>query len=258
MATNAIAVPAPSGLTFGYYANLFRKEVQYEFVKMLRTKAFSLSVIGFPVMFYLLVGTSNRHNMFARYVLPSYSCMGVVSACLFGIGMGIAMERAYGWLELKQASPMPRLAYLGAKVITCAAFGLMIVAVLVTLGITLGGVSLTALEALKLAWSDSGGAHPLHGDGTAGGVAGSTQLRPGHHQSDLSAYVVRVGVLDAGDLSAALAEGDHPSAAHVPPGADRPEHLRLLPGRQHVDPLGGAGRIYPVDDGRGVDDLHPQ
>ena len=151
MATNAIAVPAPSGLTFGYYANLFRKEVQYEFVKMLRTKAFSLSVIGFPVMFYLLVGTSNRHNMFARYVLPSYSCMGVVSACLFGIGMGIAMERAYGWLELKQASPMPRLAYLGAKVITCAAFGLMIVAVLVMLGITLGGVSLTALEALKLA-----------------------------------------------------------------------------------------------------------
>ena len=68
MATNAIAVPAPSGLTFGYYANLFRKEMQYEFVKMLRTKAFSLSVIGFPVMFYLLVGTSNRHNMFARYL----------------------------------------------------------------------------------------------------------------------------------------------------------------------------------------------
>ena len=88
MASNAIAVPAPSGLSLGYYANIFRKEVRYEFVKMLRTKAFSLSVIGFPVMFYLLVGTSNRHNMFARYVMPSYSCMGVVSACLFGIGMG--------------------------------------------------------------------------------------------------------------------------------------------------------------------------
>jgi ABC-2 type transport system permease protein len=151
MASNAIAVPAPSGLSLGYYANIFRKEVRYEFVKMLRTKAFSLSVIGFPVMFYLLVGTSNRHNMFARYVMPSYSCMGVVSACLFGIGMGIAMERAYGWLELKQASPMPRLAYLGAKVVTCAAFALIIVATLLTLGITVGGVTLTAVEALKLA-----------------------------------------------------------------------------------------------------------
>ena len=150
MATSAIAV-SPRGLGFGYYTRIFRKETQYEFVKMLRTKAFSLSVIGFPVMFYLLFGTSNRHGMFARYLMPSYSCMGVVSACLFGIGMGIAMERAQGWLELKQASPMPRAAYLGAKLVSCAAFALVIVAALVTLSVTVGGVSLTAGEAVKLA-----------------------------------------------------------------------------------------------------------
>ena len=151
MATNAIAVSAPRPLSLGYYARIFRKETHYEFVKMLRTKAFSLSVLGFPVMFYLLFGSSNRHNMFARYLMPSYSCMGVVSACLFGIGMGIAMERAQGWLEVKQASPMPRFAYLTAKMISCAAFALVIVAALLTLGITLGGVTLTAGEALKLA-----------------------------------------------------------------------------------------------------------
>jgi ABC-2 type transport system permease protein len=146
MATQSIAI-APQTLGIGYYARAFRKETQYEFVRMLRTKAFSLSVIGFPVMFYLLFGTSNRHNMYARYLMPSYSCMGVVSACLFGIGMGIALERAQGWLELKQASPMPRFVYLGAKVISCAAFAIVIVATLVVLGITLGGVTLTALEA---------------------------------------------------------------------------------------------------------------
>jgi ABC-2 type transport system permease protein len=65
--------------------------------------------------------------------------------------MGIAMERAQGWLEVKQASPMPRFAYLTAKMISCAAFALVIVAALLTLGITLGGVTLTAGEALKLA-----------------------------------------------------------------------------------------------------------
>lgn len=151
MATNAVAVSAPRPLNLGYYARIFRKETQYEFIRMLRTRAFSLSVIGFPVMFYLLFGSSNRHNMFARYLMPSYSCMGVVSACLFGIGMGIALERAQGWLELKQASSMPRVAYLAAKTISCAAFALVIVAALVTLGITLGGVTLTAVEALKLA-----------------------------------------------------------------------------------------------------------
>jgi len=151
MATNAIAVSAARPLSLGYYVHIFGKETQYEFVKMLRTKAFSLSVLGFPIMFYLLFGSSNRHNMFARYLMPSYSCMGVVSACLFGIGMGIAMERAQGWLELKQASPMPRFAYLTAKTLSCAAFALVIVAALIVLGITLGGVTLTATEALKLA-----------------------------------------------------------------------------------------------------------
>ena len=151
MATNAIALTATRPLSFGYYARIFAKETRYEFVRLLRTRAFSLSVIGFPVMFYLLFGSSNRHNMFARYLMPSYSCMGVVSACLFGIGMGIALERAQGWLELKQASPMPHFAYLAAKTISCAAIALVIVAALVTLGITLGGVTLTAGEAFRLA-----------------------------------------------------------------------------------------------------------
>lgn len=149
MATNAIAV-SPRPLEFSYYARIFGKETKYEFVRMLRTRAFSLSVIGFPVMFYLLFGSSSRHGMFARYLMPSYSCMGVVSACLFGIGMSIALERAQGWLEVKQASPMPRLAYLGAKVITCAAFALLIVLSLLILGITIGGATLTAGEALRL------------------------------------------------------------------------------------------------------------
>lgn len=159
MATQAIALPATPGV--GHYARIFRKETMYEFVKMLRTRTFSLSVIGFPVMFYLLFGTSNRHNTFARYLVASYSCMGVVSACLFGIGMGIALERAQGWLDLKQASPMPRLAYLGAKILSCAGFALIIVAMLVALGITLGGAKVTPLEAVHLAWVVLAGSVPF-------------------------------------------------------------------------------------------------
>lgn len=150
MASQSIAI-APRTLGLSYYARVLRKETRYEFVRMLRTRAFSLSVIGFPVMFYLLFGTSNRHNMFARYLLPSYSCMGVVSACLFGIGVGIALERAQGWLELKQASPMPRFAYLGAKIVSCAAFSMVIVVCLMILGATLGGVTVTGGEAFRLA-----------------------------------------------------------------------------------------------------------
>ncbi len=149
MAASAIAVH-PASLGFGYYTKVFAKETRYEFVRMLRTKAFSLSVFGFPIMFYILFGSSNRHNMYAKYLLPSYSCMGIVSSCLFGIGMGIALERAQGWLDVKLASPMPRMAYLTAKIAGCAAIALSVAAALVVLSVTLGGVSLSAGQVLEL------------------------------------------------------------------------------------------------------------
>jgi ABC-2 type transport system permease protein len=150
MASQAIAME-PRTLGLGYYARVFSKETRYEFIRMLRTKAFSLSVIGMPVMFFVMFGVSNRSNGYGEYLVPAYSCMGVVSACLFGIGMSIALERAQGWLEVKQASPMPRILYLGAKVMGCSAFALAIVALLLVLGITLAGVHVTALQALELA-----------------------------------------------------------------------------------------------------------
>lgn len=149
MASQAIAME-PRRLGLEYYGRIFTKETRYEFVRMLRTKAFSLSVIGMPVMFFLLFGVSNRASGYAQYLVPAYSCMGVVSACLFGIGMAMALERAQGWLDVKQASPMPRILYLAAKVMGCAAFAVIIVALLVLLGVTLGGVTVTAMQVLEL------------------------------------------------------------------------------------------------------------
>jgi ABC-2 type transport system permease protein len=137
------------------------KETRYELARLLRTRAYSLSVIGFPVMFYLLFGTANRGHAMARYLIAGYASMGVVSACLFGIGLALAMERAQGWLDLKRASPMPRFAYLGAKVVSCAAFGLLIAIVLVLLGTALGGVSVTGREAAALAGVAIAGSIPF-------------------------------------------------------------------------------------------------
>jgi ABC-2 type transport system permease protein len=160
MATAIVTANAET-LGFSYYVRVLRQEIRYEFLKMLRLRAFSLSVVGFPVMFYFLFGVANRHTEWARYLLASYSCFGMVGASLFGLGAGIAMERLQGWLELKQASPMPRLAYLAAKTVSCSAFALIIVVLLVTLGVTLGGVSMTAAEVLKLAGITLAGAVPF-------------------------------------------------------------------------------------------------
>jgi ABC-2 type transport system permease protein len=161
MATAAVIAAQPPKLGFAYYANVLRKETRYEFLRMLRLKVFSLSVVGFPVMFYLLFGTLNSHTEYARYLLASYSCFGMVGASLFGLGAGIAMERMQGWLELKQASPMPRFAYLAAKTISCASFAMVIVCLLTLIGITLGGVHITVVEFLKLAGITLAGAIPF-------------------------------------------------------------------------------------------------
>jgi ABC-2 type transport system permease protein len=132
-------------------ARIFLLEAKCEFLMLFRNKTFALATIGFPVMFYVLFGVADKHvthgNMaMAKYMLGGYACFGLIGAALFGIGVAMASERSSGWLELKQASPMPVLAYLAAKGVTAIAFGLTITTVLCAVGVTLGGVQLSLAE----------------------------------------------------------------------------------------------------------------
>jgi ABC-2 type transport system permease protein len=83
-------------------------------------------------------------------MLGGYACFGLIGAALFGIGVGLASELAAGWLELKRASPMPASAYLFAKCASAVAFGIIIVAILTAVATTFGGVSLSAIELIKM------------------------------------------------------------------------------------------------------------
>jgi ABC-2 type transport system permease protein len=134
---------------------VYGKETKYEFLKLLRAKSFSLAVIGFPLMFYILFGLANRHAVdggvsVAKYMLGGYACFGLIGAALFGIGVGLSSELNSGWLELKRASPMPVPAYLFAKCASALAFGVIIVSVLTGVGVAFGGVTLTGIELVKM------------------------------------------------------------------------------------------------------------
>ena len=155
MATAAIAHPLPPATGFAYTLRIFQKETKYEFLKLMRTKSFSLSTIGFPVMFYVLFGIANRNAFagsvhIAKYMLAGYACFGLIGAALFGIGVGLSSELAAGWLELKRASPMPASAYLLAKCSSAVAFGIIIVSILTAIAAAFGGVSLSPAELLKM------------------------------------------------------------------------------------------------------------
>jgi len=135
---------------------------------MLRTRAFSLSVIGFPVMFYCLFGLLMNRNeniaagvSVAKYLLGGYAVFGSLGAAIFGIGVGVALDRSAGWLELKQASPMPPLAYILSKCVMAMVFSIIIVSILTVLGIAFGHVHITASEFLRITFIASIAAIPF-------------------------------------------------------------------------------------------------
>lgn len=135
-------------------ARIYVLECWFEFLKMLRLPIYSVSTLAFPVLFYLLFGISLNQGSGpespAVFLLASYSTFGVVSAALFGFGVGVAADRAMGWMQLKQAAPMPPGALLAARTVSCAVFGVLIVALLGTCGTLLAGVDLPAALWLRL------------------------------------------------------------------------------------------------------------
>jgi ABC-2 type transport system permease protein len=134
---------------------LYINEVRFELLKLARNRSYLFSMIGFPVVFYLLFGVTNRNSMFhghtiARYLLAGYACFGAMGSSLFGIGAGLAMERGHGWLEMKRASPMPAAAYLLAKLCVSIIFATGITILLMALGTAMACVQINIVEGLRL------------------------------------------------------------------------------------------------------------
>ena len=152
---------------------------------MLRNRAYSASAIGFPVVFFCMFGSLNRHagpggHEVARYLLAGYSCFGAVGASLFGIGAGLAYERGHGWLELKRASPMPPMAYLLAKLASSLIFSLAICLLLVALSPLVAGHSVaTAADIAKLLGVVAVGTVPFASLGLLFGLAVPPSAGPG-------------------------------------------------------------------------------
>jgi ABC-2 type transport system permease protein len=114
----------------------------------------------------------------STYLLATYSTFGVMGASLFGFGAGVAMERGYGWLQVKRASPMPPLAYLLAKTVMSLMFSAIIVTLLFILGTQFGGVHLSAVAFLRLTGIMVAGSIPFCALGLAIGCFAAPNAAP--------------------------------------------------------------------------------
>jgi ABC-2 type transport system permease protein len=163
---------------------IFFNEARFELLKLSRNRSYLFSMIGFPVVFYLLFGVTNKDAVFqghtiARYLLAGYSCFGSMGSSLFGIGAGLAFERGPGWLEMKRASPMPAAAYLLAKLCVSITFAVGITILLMILGTALAGVHITAMEGLRLVLVIAGGVLPFASLGLVIGLLMPSNAAPG-------------------------------------------------------------------------------
>jgi ABC-2 type transport system permease protein len=154
MSTSSISLQARK-LSVARVLNIYWKETKYEFLKRWRMPIYSLSVLLFPAMFYTLFGLilnrdANGHANAARYLMATMGCYGVLGVSLFAFGVGIAVERGQGWLEVKRASPMPAAAHFVGRIGTCLLFSLLVFLSLFFLGTTFGGVRLESTQIVSL------------------------------------------------------------------------------------------------------------
>jgi ABC-2 type transport system permease protein len=154
-------VPAmPLGRLIGAYVS----DAKYESLRLLRTPAFSIPILAMPILFYtffgvLLAGSRNGGAM-ANLMFVGWTVYGVMGPGLFGFGILVAVERNMGLLTFKRALPMPTGSYLSAKLIMAFVFAVVVMAMLVTAGVTAGHVTLRPAQLVTIAAVMSLGVFP--------------------------------------------------------------------------------------------------
>lgn len=166
-------------------SHVYWMETKSEFLKLARMKSYSVSTVAFPLMFYCFFGLAMGREQqagaampFARYLLATYGAFSIIGATLYAFGVGVAVERGLGWLQVKRASPMPAAAYFVAKAAVSTAFGAVVVALLFTLGAIFGGVTMPLPQWLLLGVTLIAGAVPFCAMGLAIGCFAGPSSAP--------------------------------------------------------------------------------
>lgn len=143
-------------MTLSRLIGAYLSDAKYESLRLLRTPAFSIPILAMPILFYtffgvILNGGGHRPPEFADQMFVGWTVYGVMGPGLFGFGILVAVERNMGLLTFKRALPMPAGSYLAAKLIMAYVFAIVVMAMLVTAGLTMGHVTLTPMKLLTVA-----------------------------------------------------------------------------------------------------------
>ena len=184
-------------------------DIRFEVVKMLRTPAFAVPTLMFPLMFYMLFGVfmgSMRGNAeMAQYTFATYGVFGAMAPGLFGFGVSLAFDREQGLLTFRQAIPMPAGSYLLARMAMAMLFVAVSSLLLMALAIFVAHVPLTFTQGVTVFLRQRARRAAVLRHGPVRGLAGVRPGRPGHRESHLPADGIPVGTVG----TAAVPRQDH-------------------------------------------------
>ena len=147
--------PIPS-MSLGRVIGAYLSDAKYESLRLLRTPAFAMPILAMPILFYtffgvILNGSGHRPPGFADMMFVGWTVYGVMGPGLFGFGILVAVERNMGLMTFKRALPMPAGSYLAAKLMMAYVFAIVVMAMLVIAGLTMGHVTLSLQKLLTVA-----------------------------------------------------------------------------------------------------------
>jgi ABC-2 type transport system permease protein len=153
-------LPPPMPMPMRRVLRAYLNESRAQFIQALRAPAFAFPFLLLPVPLYLFFGVVMAgaakevvaNPVLRNYTFSAWCSMAVMGPAIFGIGVGLAMEREANLLKLKRALPLPSGSYLIAKILMSLAFAAISVG-LVTIAALFAGrltVSMGALLAMDL------------------------------------------------------------------------------------------------------------
>lgn len=126
-------------------AGVWRREAVVELKRSWRLPQFLLPTVLMPGAFYGLFTLALARDPTPTSIaagIAGYGVFAAIGPALFGFGVGVAIEREQGLIELKRVSPMPTSAYVTAKLVAALAATALALILIYVLGAA-GGASLT-------------------------------------------------------------------------------------------------------------------
>jgi ABC-2 type transport system permease protein len=132
-------------------------EAKYETLRMLRTIAFAVPLLGLPLIVYLLFGVVMAHEAvsknppLANFLFVGFSVFAIMGPALFGVGCTLAMERDAGLMKLKRALPAPPGAYLLAKMLSALFLSALAMIMMIATALLAGQITMSAGQLAAIA-----------------------------------------------------------------------------------------------------------